>query len=660
MRKNHLQFLVVGGIISTLVFSLVPTFSGADPDLPDEALVRAIPADDPFPHQVELAARVNFWRHVFGVWGRRQVALHDMDNPGLVYEVLTVPESSANHAVDRNEFVRKPFEELVHRLHTLEQKVARGDELDADEQELLNKFRTIGGISQLPGAHDRVRVQYGVREKFLEGIKVSGRYDAVFRRIFRAHGVPEDLAFLPHVESSFQVNARSGVGAVGIWQFTLPAAKSFMHVNNAVDERYDPVLAAEGCARYLAHAHEELGDWGLAITAYNHGVGGMMKARSEFGTDFPRILNEYEGALFGFDSRNFYVEFLAARDVARHAEQYFGSIHREAPLSWEKVALDHSESIYKVARDYGVTLAELTEMNTALTARAARGRVPLPEGTSVWLPAGTTQRVAMRSTEDENPANEQPIRVVRAPRSGETMVASISDAPLSMTLRRNTNHSAAVDREDDAQDADADSGNRSDDDSDRTAHPAKNAKTVRDEDDDSNRTARPAKNAKTVRDEDDDSDRTAHPAKNAKTVRDEDDDSNRAHHKAKALPLSEERSDRKPARNTRETAAVATPTAHAAKREPIGKPLATRRGDAPATAKNVAKTHAATTQKKVPEKTAQRATSGASIASHKEPEHASKKGLVKTSISSNHAPAAVHKKTAAKQVMATPKSSRGA
>ncbi|CAK0742560.1 membrane-bound lytic murein transglycosylase D [Gammaproteobacteria bacterium] len=368
MRKNSFQFLAAGGVALFLALSLVPVFSGADPDLPDEAFAQTIAADDPFPHQAELAARVNFWRHVFGVWNRRQVALHDMNNPGLIYEVLTLPESGEGRATDRKEFINEHVEDLSRRLHTLEQKVARGEDLNESEQQLLDKFRTLGKISQLPGAHDRVRFQRGIREKFLQGVEVSGRYDPLFRRIFRAHGVPEDLAFLPHVESSFQTNARSGVGAVGIWQFTLPAARTFMKVNAAVDERYDPVLAAEGCARYLANAYEKLGDWGLAITSYNHGVGGMARASSEFGTDFPRILEEYNGPLFGWDSRNFYVEFLAAREVARNAERYFSDVgvHRESPLSWEKVALDHSAPIYKVARDYGVTVSELTEMNTAL------------------------------------------------------------------------------------------------------------------------------------------------------------------------------------------------------------------------------------------------------------------------------------------------------
>lgn len=427
MNKNLKLKTALAGVLFVLTAS-APIHSGADPDLPDEAFTQNIAANDPFPHQLELAARVNFWRHVFGVWGNRQVALHDMSNPGLVYEVLTLPEGT--RGADRKEFINEHVEDLMRRLYTLEQKVAIGNDLDDAEQALLNKFRTLGKISQLAGSHERVRIQYGIRDKFLRGVELSGRYDNIFRRIFRSYGVPEDLAFLPHVESSFQAHARSGAGAVGIWQFTLPAARTFMKVNSAVDERYDPVLAAEGCARYLAYAYEKLGDWGLAITSYNHGVGGMSRAQSEFGNDFSRILEEYEGPQFGFDSRNFYVEFLAAREVARHAERYFDKVYRERPQNWEKVALEESMPIYKVARDYGVNLSELSEINSALTNNALKGRVALPEGTSIWLPAGTKQRLASRSQDEiEEASVDRQIRVVRTPDPTQgRVVAMVDDA----------------------------------------------------------------------------------------------------------------------------------------------------------------------------------------------------------------------------------------
>jgi membrane-bound lytic murein transglycosylase D len=72
----------------------------------------------------------------------------------------------------------------------------------------------------LNGAAMRVRSQRGIRERFKHGLEISRRYDRQFRKIFRDAGLPEDLAYLPHVESSFQPAAKSSAGAVGMWQFT--------------------------------------------------------------------------------------------------------------------------------------------------------------------------------------------------------------------------------------------------------------------------------------------------------------------------------------------------------------------------------------------------------------------------------------------------------
>ena len=150
----------------------------------------------------------------------------------------------------------------------------------------------------------------------MRGLEISQRYDAVFRKIFREEGLPEDLAFLPHVESSFQASARSSAGAVGLWQFTRGAAERFMTVNTKVDERLNPIASARGAARYLKHAYSLLGSWPLALTSYNHGINGMLRAKKQLGGDFVHIVEQCTLPNFGFASRNYYAEFLAAREIA--------------------------------------------------------------------------------------------------------------------------------------------------------------------------------------------------------------------------------------------------------------------------------------------------------------------------------------------------------
>ena len=245
-------------------------------------------------------------------------------------------------------------------------------------------------------------------------MEISGRYDAAFRGVFREAGLPEDLAYLPHVESSFQNHAASSVGAVGMWQFMPGTARQFMMLNAAVDERRDPVASAQGASRYLRDANDRLGSWPLALTSYNHGVGGMQRAQQAFGNDIGAIVRSYSGSNFGFASRNFYTEFLAARNVARNPQRFFPEgVSYEPPLNLDRVRLRQSVSMPMLASYYEVNSWELIDLNKAWKPAAQDGRVALPAGTMVWLPAGTVLRLTQRGTADRALALAEPVSTVR-------------------------------------------------------------------------------------------------------------------------------------------------------------------------------------------------------------------------------------------------------
>ena len=172
-----------------------------------------------------------------------------------------------------------------------------------------------------------------------------------------------------------------------------------MLVTPAVDERLDPVAAARGAARYLKSAYDDLGTWPLAVTSYNHGVEGMRAAKERFGTDFETILADYDGRTFGFASKNFYKEFLAAREIASHPEAYFPEgLTPAPPLADDRVVLDAQTTPATLSSRYGISVAGLASMNPAWTQRAVGGRVPLPGGTQVWLPEGTLATLASAGT----------------------------------------------------------------------------------------------------------------------------------------------------------------------------------------------------------------------------------------------------------------------
>jgi membrane-bound lytic murein transglycosylase D len=209
-------------------------------------------------------------------------------------------------------------------LSVLESKLRHNAQMNANDRQMIAKLERSGRPlnSVLKGAAERVRSQRGTRERFKRGLEISRRYDRQFRQIFRDVGLPEDLAYLPHVESSFQPAARSSAGAVGMWQFTKAAAKTFMP-GGRMDLCLDPIASAQGAARYLSYAYGKLGNWPMAITSYNHGIGGMKRAQNQVGGDFVRIVETYDSPLFGFASRNYYAQFLAVLEIASNPVAYF-------------------------------------------------------------------------------------------------------------------------------------------------------------------------------------------------------------------------------------------------------------------------------------------------------------------------------------------------
>jgi membrane-bound lytic murein transglycosylase D len=197
--------------------------------------------------------------------------------------------------------------------------------------------------------------------------------------------LPQDLAYLPHVESSFNLKAYSKFGAAGIWQFTRSTGRRFMQIGYTVDERRDPIAASHAAARLLAENYAKLGSWPLAITAYNHGAAGMERAKRRYGS-FPEIVAHYKGRTFKFASRNFYAEFLAARRVAGNYERYFGRLDLDRPEKIHRVNLENFAAVEAVSDHFDIDVATLRRYNPALRPPVFRGQKYLPRGYVLNLP----------------------------------------------------------------------------------------------------------------------------------------------------------------------------------------------------------------------------------------------------------------------------------
>jgi membrane-bound lytic murein transglycosylase D len=346
--KSKLAGLFAGLLLLTL--SLYCRANGAD-------------ATDPFVPPPQLESDVRFWIRVYTEVTTNQGLLHDDWNLGLVYEVLRF--DPADSPRQREHIVAQ----AKARYAALLRRFAAGatDNLTAHERRILHDFGEKPTPAQFRDAIDRIRFQLGQADRFYEGLIRSQAYEADISRVLAERGVPAEIGALPHVESSFNPAAYSRVGAAGLWQFMPGTARRFMRVDGVVDERLDPYSATEAAANLMLYNHRLLGSWPLAVTAYNHGPGGLRRAQDELGTsDIAVIVKRYQGATFGFASRNFYVAFLAALEVDRNAEKYFGPLTHLPETQSTVAVLPDYVPVDALAKAFKADLGALRVLNPAL------------------------------------------------------------------------------------------------------------------------------------------------------------------------------------------------------------------------------------------------------------------------------------------------------
>jgi membrane-bound lytic murein transglycosylase D len=159
-----------------------------------------------------------------------------------------------------------------------------------------------------------------------------------------------------------------------------------MTINYTIDERRDPIRASHAAAKLLKRNYSKLNSWPMAITAYNHGLSGMLRAQRKHG-HYENVFNNYRSRTFKFASRNFYSEFLAARAVADNYQQYFGDLTLNTPIKTKEITLTGYTSIPNLAQKLDIDLNRLRQLNPALRPPVFKGRKYAPKGYRLKLPA---------------------------------------------------------------------------------------------------------------------------------------------------------------------------------------------------------------------------------------------------------------------------------
>jgi len=345
--------------------------------------IGAVSADETFPQPPELKPDVDFWVSIFTHYGSDEGVLHDNRNLAVVYARLDMPSTLSRRArQQRVEARRKKVQSVLRTLAS-----GKRDNLSDEEAGVLALWPAGVSNDTLAAAVKRIRYQQGLRDRFHEGLQRSGRWRGYVIEQFAALGVPTEIAALPHVESSYNPDARSHVGASGIWQFTRSTGRRFMRVDHVIDERNDPFAATRAAGRLMAYNYSLTGNWPMAITAYNHGLAGVRRAMKKYGdTAYVEILRKYNGRTFGFASRNFYVAFLAAKEVDQNAEKYFPGLVVDKPTDYSTASLPTFVSVPGLTKALDTTPAKLAKHNLGLQATIWQGSKYVPKGYELRVP----------------------------------------------------------------------------------------------------------------------------------------------------------------------------------------------------------------------------------------------------------------------------------
>lgn len=199
------------------------------------------------------------------------------------------------------------------------------------------------------------------RGRFQEYLYRSGKYIDLMRQILKEKGLPEDLVYLPLIESGFNPKAYSWAHASGPWQFIASTGKKYgLNRNWWYDERRDFIKSTYAACDYLKYLYSLFGDWKLALAAYNGGEGRIGRSiRRQRTKDFWELDLRRQ-------TEDYVPRYMAAVMVAKEPEKYGFSSHVYTPLKFEEVEIKHCLDLKELATRLDTDIHELRELNPEL------------------------------------------------------------------------------------------------------------------------------------------------------------------------------------------------------------------------------------------------------------------------------------------------------
>lgn len=207
--------------------------------------------------------------------------------------------------------------------------------------------------------HYHRKDRYGMNKS----LQRAAKFTALIRARLRSENMPEELAYLPIIESGFRSHAKSGWGAVGHWQFVSNTAKSYdLKINRHIDERKDISLATEAAIKHLKRLYRIFGDWHLALAAYNAGEGRIKGFIRKYKTKnyFKLIKNK----AIPTETKNYVAKFIAVALIAKNPKKYgFTKYKARTNSTYQVMTLNKSSRLSELSKALGIPRKDLKALN---------------------------------------------------------------------------------------------------------------------------------------------------------------------------------------------------------------------------------------------------------------------------------------------------------
>ncbi|MDY0131156.1 MAG: LysM peptidoglycan-binding domain-containing protein [Desulforegulaceae bacterium] len=222
------------------------------------------------------------------------------------------------------------------------------------------------------------------RRFFIYSYKRSGKYMPMILEKLKEADLPEELAWLPLIESGFKEKALSHARALGLWQFIPSTGYKFgLKRNLYIDERLDPESSTDAAIAYLKELHSIFGDWSTVLAAYNCGEGRVLRTIKK--QNLMYLDNFWDLYLqLPYETARYVPRFIATLHIVKNLEKYgFNDIQPYKSYETEKIFVNKSVHLKDISKAIGESFETLQELNPAL-----RYDIVPPEGSNVNIPSG--------------------------------------------------------------------------------------------------------------------------------------------------------------------------------------------------------------------------------------------------------------------------------